>query len=273
MYFISLGEGQEATGARLALRVLQAVTSDLTDAGHSRAVVRSALQATRAVLRYLYDAGYTDSPPPAGVRVPPPPLRRERVYSADEMAALLSAAEIDDLRTGRSFIYPLLCLLDGTGLRIGEALALRWGPDGVMVGAEGGLVRVMRAKTATGVREVPIGPNLAAILVAHRQRTGGAEGAPVFADEQGQPYDRHGAPRYSLRRVAKVATVQDVTFHAFRHTHATLLGTRPEVDAVTLAARLGHADPAFTARTYVHRDHDRARALADLADALRVRDR
>ena len=45
------------------------------------------------------------------------------------------------------------------------------------------------------------------------------------------------------------------------------------VDAVTLAARLGHADPAFTARTYIHRDDDRARALADLADTLRLRDR
>ena len=41
------------------------------------------------------------------------------------------------------------------------------------------------------------------------------------------------------------------------------------VDAVTLAARLGHADPAFTARTYVHRDDDRARALAEVADDLR----
>lgn len=45
------------------------------------------------------------------------------------------------------------------------------------------------------------------------------------------------------------------------------------VDAVTLAARLGHADPAFTARTYVYLDDDRARALADLADTLRLRDR
>ena len=65
----------------------------------------------------------------------------------------------------------------------------------------------------------------------------------------------------------------DTPFHTLRHTHATPLGTRPEVDAVTLAARLGHADPAFTARTYVNRDDDRARALADLADALRLRDR
>ena len=63
--------------------------------------------------------------------------------------------------------------------------------------------------------------------------------------------------------------MEGVAWHTFRHTHATLLGTRPEVDAVTLAARLGHADPAFTARTYIHRDDNRARALAEVADALR----
>ena len=250
-------------------RALQAVASDLGDAGHSRAVVRNAMQATRAVLRYLYESGHTDTPPPAGVRVPPPPSRRERVYSADEVAALLDAAGLDDLGTGRSLMYPLLALLDGTGLRVSEALALRWGPRGVMVGPEGGVVRVTEAKTSTGIRDVPIGQHLAAVLVAHRQATEGAEGAPVFADPHGEPYSRHGAPRYGLRRVAKAAGVEGVAWHTFRHTHATLLGTRPEVDAVTLAARLGHADPAFTARTYIHRDDDRARALANLADDLR----
>ena len=76
----------------LSPRALHAVISDLTDAGCSPAVVRNAVQATRAVLRYLYDAGYTDSEPPAGLRVPPPPSRRDRVYSADEVAALLNAA-------------------------------------------------------------------------------------------------------------------------------------------------------------------------------------
>ncbi len=256
----------------LSPRAMQAVVADLTSAGHSRAVVRNAAQAARAVLRYLYDAGYTDTPPPSGVRVPPPPARRERVYAGPERAALRNAAGLDDLRTGRSLMYPMLALLDGTGLRIGEVLALRWGPKGVMVGPEGGVVRVTEAKTATGVREVPIGPNLAAVLVQHRQATEGAEGAPVFADEQGQPYSRHGAPRYALRRIAGDAGIEGVTWHAFRHTHATVLGTRPEVDAVTLAARLGHADPAFTARHYIHRDDDRARALAEIADGLQPLD-
>ena len=54
-----------------------------------------------------------------------------------------------------------------------------------------------------------------------------------------------------------------------RCTLATLLATRPEVDAVTLAARRGHADAALAARIFFHRDSDQARALADLADGLR----
>lgn len=56
-------------------------------------------------------------------------------------------------------------------------------------------------------------------------------------------------------------------WHAFRRTHATNLGTDPEVDAATLAARLGHSDPSFTARVYVTGRDDRARALAERAAA------
>jgi len=40
------------------------------------------------------------------------------------------------------------------------------------------------------------------------------------------------------------------------------------VDAVTLSQRLGHADPAFTARRYVHGREDRARELARIAAGL-----
>ena len=43
--------------------------------------------------------------------------------------------------------------------------------------------------------------------------------------------------------------------------------------ALGLASRPGHGDVAFTQRTYVHRDDDRARALADLADGLRLPER
>jgi hypothetical protein len=41
---------------------------------------------------------------------------------------------------------------------------------------------------------------------------------------------------------------------------------------VTLAARLAHADRAFTARTYIYRDNNRGRGLAAIADTLQPLD-
>jgi integrase len=40
------------------------------------------------------------------------------------------------------------------------------------------------------------------------------------------------------------------------------------MDAVTLAARMGHSDVATTKRHYIIPQHDRERALADLAASL-----
>ena len=70
------------------------------------------------------------------------------------------------------------------------------------------------------------------------------------------------------RAEAVTARLAGVGFHVARHTHATVLGTNPAVDAASLAARLGHADPSFTARRYVHASDERARELARIAAGL-----
>ncbi|MET9120480.1 tyrosine-type recombinase/integrase [Streptomyces sp. NPDC004528] len=45
---------------------------------------------------------------------------------------------------------------------------------------------------------------------------------------------------------------RDVMMHALRHLYASMM-INGGVDVYTLADRLGHADPAFTLRNYVHR--------------------
>ncbi len=206
---------------------------------------------------------------PPAVKMQPPPKRRTRVYSDDERRRLIVEAQVYDFRQGRSFMYPLLAMIDGTGLRVSELLAVTWGPDGLMVGDGEGVVRVADSKTATGIRSVPFTGRLTRILAEHRKATGAAEGALVFGPrEDGKAYTRHGAPRYGLRRIAAAAGVEDVGWHAFRRTHATVLGTLPGTDEVTLAARMGHSDVATTKRHYIIPQHDRERALADLAASL-----
>jgi len=176
---------------------------------------------------------------------------------------------------------------------VGEALALTWG-DGLDLAGDEMVIRVADSKTTAGVREVLVLDRAAVTAMrAHRLATGRlADGLPVFARGNGQTYKRYGAPRYGLNRVRAAAgralliaegvvlldgeagdqqiagRLAGVAWHSMRHTHATNLGTDPGVDAVTLSQRLGHADPAFTARRYVHGRDDRARDLARIAAGL-----
>ena len=207
-----------------------------------------------------------------------------------EADALITAAIADDEQHRRSLIAPLMRLVLASGVRVSEALALTWG-DGLTVTGDEMVIRVADSKTTAGERKVLVldRPTVNAMR-AHRLATGRpADGLPVVAREDGQTYKRHGAPRYGLTRVRaaagrallvaegvrlldgdaggeqSAARLAGVGFHAMRHTHATNLGTDPGVDAVTLAQRLGHSDPAFTARRYVHVREDRARELAMIA--------
>ena len=54
-----------------------------------------------------------------------------------------------------------------------------------------------------------------------------------------------------LARTIERAQLPGVTFHALRHTFASILIAQGR-DPAFVADQLGHVDPAFTWRTYVH---------------------
>jgi integrase len=85
-------------------------------------------------LQFLQSVIFATHDPCAGVRVPTNADNDERpayILTPEQAAAIFAAADADDLRLGRSFAGPLIRLAFGTGLRLGELLALRWGPDGL----------------------------------------------------------------------------------------------------------------------------------------------
>jgi len=51
--------------------------------------------------------------------------------------------------------------------------------------------------------------------------------------------------------VAEVVDLPGVTFHALRHTHASML-IDAGLDVVKISKRLGHADPSITLKVYAH---------------------
>ena len=148
---------------------------------------------------------------------------------------------------------PFFELLAKTGLRVSEALGLDWadvefgGRPVLHVRRQFYRGTVKRLKTRTGKRDLPLSPGLARALWT--ARPAGADG-PVFRTRNGTRYlDRN------VRRILDPATeragVPWAWFHTFRHTCASMLFEGGK-NIKQVAEWLGHTDPAFTLRTYVH---------------------
>lgn len=245
-------------------RTIQAMVNHLAVEASS-SVARAAEAGLSAVLRDLFSREIIDELPARPV-LPSPPAGRERFLTIAEADRLLAAALDDDEQRGRSVMGPLIAILISTGCRISEALSLRWGPDGVNLDADPPTITIRRESTKSdaGARRVGIEAEYAAVLGAHRRAGAGEIGALVFADRDAKQLTRHGRARSGIRRVRKSAGLEDVAFHTLRHSQGSWLSAAGET-AVDIAARLGHADPAFTLRRYVHAD---ARKLAESPAAL-----
>jgi integrase len=172
-----------------------------------------------------------------------------KALTTEELATLLTVARPRD--------QLLLRLLAATGLRIGEALALRWGD--LVLDGERPVVQVRRSlrlgkfkapKSRYGRRQVPIDFDLVRALRA-------AHTASEFPDERdlvfsigGRPLDYSNLFR-AFKPAAQEAGVPWAGFHTLRHTCASRLFAEGR-NAVQVQRWLGHHSPAFTLARYVH---------------------
>jgi integrase len=173
----------------------------------------------------------------------------------------------------------LFCtFLAHTGLRISEAVGLRW--EHLDLG-EHPKVRVReqlykgkrkRLKSKDGKRDVPLSPGMAQQLLALRRDGYRGPEAPVFASKAGTPLRPENVYRRALAPAAigtgfkveievevekegkkerETRERSTVSFHTFRHTCASLLFEAGR-NVKQVQAWLGHADPGFTLKTYIH---------------------
>jgi integrase len=230
--------------------------------------------------------------------------RQERPQVLDGRERVLTEQEVLDLAEAigprfRTFVL----LLALSGLRMSEALALKW----TDVDFEAGVIRIERAvthgKNAIGDvkgsgsrRKVNMPPRLEAELRAHRATEAERSAGPVSANgrflENGRTatwkvragvadeyvFDFSHGIFYSAFAVARAAVgltrrtpagLHEVTPHTFRHTYGSMLISRG-VDPVTVSKLMGHASPKTTMEVYAHEfDSQRARmeamALLDAA--------
>lgn len=223
-------------------------------AASSAESARKALVALRVILRDPLERREDMTVNPCvGVRVPSDGEHREvRIITHSERHALIAAATEDDHLLKRSLGGPLLVLLFGSGLRLGEALALPWGRDGLDL--DGSVVHVRRSldrmrdttgefpfvrpKTSAGFRSVPtLSDEDLEILHRHREESGDPpDGELVFSEKDGTPLNANGRPRHLWNRAIAAAEVADPRprIHDIRHAWAVDMlraGLRPEVVA------------------------------------------
>jgi integrase len=209
-----------------------------------------------------------------------------RVLSVDEQTRFIDVAK--ETYTGEVFIMAL-----GTGMRIGELLALMWSD----IDFEENTVYVNRTlnivkdfsdkeskwhkefgspKTFSSKRKIPIIPVLQELLKKHRQNQDEIKSRAldayedndlIFATQLGKPLDPRNLQR-TLRSIADKANLKNVHAHCLRHTFATR-GLENGIELVVMKELLGHSSIKMTADLYTHVLPDKKKeAIAKLNDTI-----
>lgn len=210
-----------------------------------------------------------------------------RPKAGTKEARFLSTAEVGKLLEGAqgTRYQPVLALIALTGMRRGEALALKWSDvdfeahtlsiRGTLARVDGALT-VSEPKTERSRRVLPLSPAVSRLLEAHRraqrvERMRAAniwtETGHVFTTETGKPVDPRNVFR-ALQAAAKKAKLEGIGLHTLRHSAATAM-LENGVNLKAVSAFLGHSSIAITGDIYGHVTDDAARAAANaLADAI-----
>jgi integrase len=229
------------------------------------ATVRKRLGVLKLIFACAVEDGLLRTSPAVYTRVTGPATepKRARTLTREQLAAVLQAVD-----PGWTLFFELLAV---TGLRIGEALELRWRDLDLwkrrlhvrrQVDKAGA---VSTPKTWTSVRQVPLSP----VMCRRLSRLQRGPDELLWTSPRGQRVDRTWLRRYVLDPAAEKAGVPWLSFHGFRHTCASLLFDEGR-SAVQVQRWLGHSDPAFTLRSYIHLIDDDA--LGEALDERAWRD-
>lgn len=196
----------------------------------------------------------------ADMAQPPTKSRKVKIiWTADEAREFLTAMESDPH-------YPCFALVAATGMRRGEAAALRWSD----LDLEAGTVAVHRnrvsvryrveegtPKTEKSKRVITLDASTVSMLRAHRRAqqerllANGfrlTDDHAIFCREDGSPYHPESISRAFTRRVKRLG-LAPLPFHGLRDLHATL-GLQAGVPAKVMSERLGHSSVAITLDVY-----------------------
>lgn len=255
------------------LQVQQAL-SQIADAKSARAS-KAARTVLSAAMRDAVRLGVTGRNPVSVVPAVAYQPASITVWTAAEVLRFMQTTQ-----EGRSWYHALFYTALTTGARMGELFALTWGDlDRAALSVEKTLTGqgkhrgIGTPKTRAGRRLLPLGADVLAVLSEHKVWLDLA-GLPVddwaahmFPSEDGGPLN-HSNTRRALHHWAYKAGVPRIRPHDLRHTYASMAIAQGATPA-DLARQLGHADPGFTLKRYVHFfERARPREVPTLAELV-----
>ena len=187
-----------------------------------------------------------------------------------ELKQFLSYLEEANLAIYRNiYEITLYKFLLATGCRINEALALHWS-DIDLHNATVNITKTLNhlgeinsPKSEASYRTIDIDPQTIEVLKVYQKRQRqeawklGRTETVVFSDFiHKYPNNKTLSTRLNTR--FKHAGVPDISFHGFRHTHATIM-LYAGIEAKDLQYRLGHSNISMTLNTYVHATKEKAK--------------
>lgn len=194
------------------------------------------------------------------IKLPKYSLPKLRVLTRDEQLALIKTAKGEKNTTGLGVMISLF-----TGIRIGELCSLKWSDISLDEGVikinktlqrihncgQGGksktLISIDAPKSECSIREIPLPSFLVCHMAQLKKRA--CDEDYILSGNCG--YVEPRLCQYRFKKFLREAGIDDINFHALRHTFATQC-VELGIDVKTISELLGHSNVNITLNRYVH---------------------
>ena len=202
-----------------------------------------------------------------------PKEEEEKAYTAPELHRILQCLKGEPLKW-RCYVS----LVADTGVRRGEACGIQWADIDFKAGtvtfrhnlqytpAAGVYDTSTKGKRA---RTVDVGPHVLELLQQLREVQASSAISKWVFTKEGSPEPMHPqTPTEYFHSFGQRYGIEDFHPHKLRHTSASVALTNG-ADLISVSERLGHKDPATTARIYAHANQESIRRAGQIVrDAI-----
>lgn len=258
---------------------VQAAYNSLRESGLSPRTIEYAHTVLRQALKKAITLGYLVRNPTEAAERPAKVERESTILSPEQMVALFNSERHHKL-------YPLWLVMLDSGLRPGEALALKWSD------LEGDTLRVQRvlartpkggsqlierkAKTKKSLRPVTLSRSVLEVLKEHRrtQLQDMLAAGPnyvrndfIFAAKRGSFLDPNNVRNRFKAALRRAKLPETVRLYDTRHSHATAL-LNAGVNLAWVSSRLGHSSSRVTEAIYAKVMPEAHRQMAETMEEV-----